>query len=206
MAFRLECICGAWIDVDDPNAAGPVRCAGCGVEFELRGLLDGAEVEATAAPAQDSRLQCPSCGGRTEVVMRDAGGRDRILSCLYCGTEVDLPESRGTTRERVTERPGERVVERVTSWESMGPAGAPELPQPPDDVDVSQVSEHSFDSLDAMERKLREQLPEGMAEQALAALRRAVVEGDGRSGSTVIEHSEVTTETTLLPDGAKRRR
>lgn len=205
MALRLECICGAWIDVDESGMGGPVTCSGCGAGFDLRGVMDVPDPEPVAS-GTDSRLQCPACGGLAEVALRDAGGRDRILSCPYCGTEVDLPESRGTTRERVRQRPGERIVERVTSWESLGPGGGPVLPERPGGFDAFEEAEYSFDSLDAMERKLREELPEGMAEQALAALRRAVREGDGRSGSTVIEHSEVTTETTVLPDDAKRRR
>ena len=44
-----------------------------------------------------------------------------MLACPYCGTEVDLPEARGVTRERVTERPNEKIVERFTEWEGLEP-------------------------------------------------------------------------------------
>ena len=44
-----------------------------------------------------------------------------MLACPYCRTEVDLPEARGVTRERVTERPHEKIVERVTQWQGMEP-------------------------------------------------------------------------------------
>ncbi|MGH0029070.1 MAG: hypothetical protein ACQGVC_04725 [Myxococcota bacterium] len=148
------------------------------------------------------KLDCPTCGGQAEVVRQGPEGRDRILSCLYCGSEVDLPEVRGTTRERVTERPGERVVERVTSWEGA----EPELPDGAfaGDVEVSfETDGQSFGSIEEMERHLRGRLPDDVVEQALSAMRGAL---DGGSGTTVVEHTVTTTETIDLDADPQRRR
>lgn len=66
-------------------------------------------------------LRCPSCGAQMEIG-HVGETRDKIAVCRHCKTVVDLPDTRGTTHERVTERPGERVVERVTEWQSdLGP-------------------------------------------------------------------------------------
>jgi hypothetical protein len=57
-----------------------------------------------------------------------------MFACSFCCTKVDLPEARGFTRERGTERPDERIVGRVTQWESMrGEAEDRGAPWPADD-------------------------------------------------------------------------
>ena len=91
MAIWFECVCGVQNEAE-PGAEGWVRCGACGAELDFGGVLDPAGANDPAIP--DPKLDCPSCGGRAEVVQRDPQGRDRILSCLYCGTEVDLPEVR----------------------------------------------------------------------------------------------------------------
>jgi len=43
-------------------------------------------------PAKETALRCPQCGGPMEVYF--AGElRDKRARCLYCGTDVDLPDS-----------------------------------------------------------------------------------------------------------------
>lgn len=137
--IELDCPCGARVPI--PEAAfeggGSAHCRACGAEFlfeeedaafsEGDFFPDDAAGEFAApspkvGPATaDPALQCPTCGGQAEVVYRGPRGRDRMLACPYCRTEVDLPEARGVTHERVTERPHEKIVERVTRWEGMEP-------------------------------------------------------------------------------------
>ncbi len=145
-------------------------------------------------------LRCPSCGGKAQISHRGPQGRDRVLSCAYCGSEVDLPEVRGTTREQVRETPGERTVERVTSWEGMAPGAGPWSQQ--DDEPEHGVLQRielevdglHFDSPEALEAHLREQLPTELAEEVLDAIRPELArpQTDGAS-ERVTEYTSVRT-------------
>ena len=66
-------------------------------------------------------LDCPSCGGPLEIDFIDQHRADKAANCPYCQRTVDLPDPANAnslfrTRERVIERPNERIVERVSQW------------------------------------------------------------------------------------------
>jgi len=206
MSIWFECSCGAEQEVADPGSQSFLRCDACGAEIEVAGDLRSvlAAQAASRTPAiAGPKLDCPACGGGAEIVRRGPGGRDRILACGYCGTEVDLPEVRGTTRESITERPGERIIERVSSWEGAEP-GVPSRGSPQDREVVVETDGESFESVEAMEQHLRATLPAEVAEQVIDGLKQAVRRGDGAPFTSVVEHTHVTTETTRVP-GRRRR-
>lgn len=162
-------------------------------------------------------LRCPACGGKAQISHRGPDGRDRVLTCAYCGSESDLPETRGTTRERVTEAPGERTVERVTSWEGLAPQAVPwsdAAGDVPGGVAVErielEVDGQRFDSPEALEAHLREQLPTDVADDVLDAIRSEIARPPGpQTRERTTEYTSVQTRCEQIDievgDGGRRR-
>lgn len=149
---ELLCACGAsqHVPADRVEAGRLPPCRACGGPLRADGpepaeagipesaapLAPLAPLASGAGPSRGTdgaELRCPACGGPYKAVSRGSEGRDRRLACGLCGTKVDLSEPRGFTRERVTERPDEEVVERVTRWESVGGEAADAGPAGPAD-------------------------------------------------------------------------
>lgn len=196
--IELACECGAKHRIPaDQVAAGRVPpCRACGGPLHPPTAETAPPTDAAAAdspkpevvrsePAEALSLCCPNCGGECEVVYRGPKGRDRMLECSYCGTEVDLPEAHGVTRERVTSRPNERIVERVTEWKGVAPelGGSGPLPSWRENRggvgesspsiqarEVFEVNGRRFDSREAFEKHLRDTLPADMAKAVLSRL------------------------------------
>jgi hypothetical protein len=75
---------------------------------------------------RDEDLSCPSCSGKLRLDYQGPQERDKVAVCPYCRRVVDVPEARSFARERITEKPGSRVEERVMTWEGeIGPEGIP---------------------------------------------------------------------------------
>jgi hypothetical protein len=217
--IELDCVCGATVRVPETafGSAEGASCRRCGAEFlfetgdaassggdfspEGAGVGRGGPSCGNDPCIADPALQCPTCGGQTEVVYCGPGGRDRMLACPYCRTEVDLPEVRGRTHERVTERPDEKIVERVTQWEGMEPelegdAAFARWDGAPDGTVEFELNGLTFDSRDDFERHLRDLLPEGVAQNVFAELDQNVTAPKSGAGSRtrVYEYSSVKTE------------
>lgn len=99
---------------------------------------------------------------------------DKIAVCRHCRTTVDLPDTRGTTHETITERPGERIVERVTEWQSDF---APDLGAifeglglGPDELQQLAPAGRRFISEDEFREHVRKTLSPKSAEQVLRGM------------------------------------
>jgi hypothetical protein len=225
---ELFCACGAsqHVPADRVEAGRLPPCRDCGGTLRADSPLPAeASLPDSAAPlaplasgAAASRgpdggeLRCPACGGPCKAVLRGREGSDRMLACGFCGTKVDLPEARGFTRERVTERPDERIVERLTQWESMGGEAAdPGASWPADGrgspgasiavAETFEVNGRRFDSREALEEHLRDILPEGAVADVLSRISGA--QGGDRSVWTRVQEIE---STTLLGGGRRAGR
>lgn len=87
--------------------------------------------------AKGAALRCSQCGGRMNV--RFVGDlRDKRAVCIYCGTEVDLPDSYQRIeleRQHETHEWSTRTVEKaIIQTRNDGPAPASPLPTPPADI------------------------------------------------------------------------
>jgi hypothetical protein len=215
---ELRCACGAsqHVPADRVEAGRLPPCRDCGGPLRADTPLpaDGGSPDSATPPAplasgagpsrgtDGGELRCPACGGPSKAVFHGPEGRDRMLACGFCGTKVDLPEARGFTRERVTERPDERIVERVTQWESMGGETAdPSASWPADGrgsagshiavAETFEVNGRRFDSREALEKHLRDILPEDAVASVLSRISGA--QGGDRSVWTRVEETESTT-------------
>lgn len=224
---ELSCACGAsqLVPVDRVEAGHLPPCRDCGGPLRPdappsaeAGLPDPAAPLAPLAPLvplasgagpsqrDGGELRCPACGRPCKPVLRGPEARDRVVACGFCGTKVDLPEARGFTREPVTERPDERILERVTQWESEAPdPGASWTADGQGSTAASlavaetfDVNGQRFESREAFEKHLRDLLPEDAVVDVLSR-----ISGDQDGDPSVRTRVEERVATRVL-GGARR--
>ena len=158
--------------------------------------------EPDTAAGDSESFDCPSCGGPLEIDFIGQHQSDKVANCPYCRRTIDLPDatnanSRIRTRERVIERPNERIVERVSEWSqhssttldwpedwksSLDEIGSDllqskwkELPFGQDHESSNQkweINGKKFSSPEEMQAYVRQNFPPEMADRLLAMMDR----------------------------------
>ena len=139
---------------DDPERKADCYRRALRIDPDSKAASDRLFAQTNPGFKEDGAMRCPQCGGAM-AVRRIGEMRDKRAVCLYCGTEVDLPDSyQQVVKKRTQEKRifGSRSVEETrVETRSDGPTLADDQESLPPEI---QEMIKSFKDKDFHKRRL----------------------------------------------------